>query len=133
MKADFVAADWGTVVARRSQKSPPGQGGWHMFHASHSGSVGLNPATNYPIRANGDGAWFGWPSSPEVEAEVAAWYEAKTLDDEKAIVRQLNRAALDHVVYAPVGAFLHHHAWRKNLTGIVQGPMPFFWGVSKTA
>jgi hypothetical protein len=23
-------------------------------------------------------------------------------------------------------------AWRKNVTGIVKGPLPFFWGVSKT-
>jgi hypothetical protein len=25
-----------------------------------------------------------------------------------------------------------HQAWRKNVTGIVPGPLPFFWGVSKT-
>jgi peptide/nickel transport system substrate-binding protein len=36
------------------------------------------------------------------------------------------------VVYAPLGFFLMHQAWRKNVTGIVQGPLPFFWGVSKT-
>jgi len=37
------------------------------------------------------------------------------------------------VVYAPLGLLLRHQAWRKNVTGIVQGPLPFFWGVSKTA
>jgi hypothetical protein len=113
MRVDFVAADWGTVVARRAQRLPPGQGGWHMFLGSHSGTLGINPATNYPIRANGDGAWFGWPSASQVEAEVAAWFEAKTLDDERAIARRLNKAALDHVVYAPVGFYLHHQAWRR--------------------
>jgi peptide/nickel transport system substrate-binding protein len=35
-------------------------------------------------------------------------------------------------VYAPLGWYLNHHAWRKNVTGIVPGPLPFFWGVSKT-
>ena len=75
----------------------------------------------------------GWASVPQVEAEVAAWYDAKTLDEEKAAVRRLNKAALDQVVYAPLGVFLRHHAWRKNLTGIAQGPLPLFWGVSKTA
>ena len=29
-------------------------------------------------------------------------------------------------------AALAHLAWRKTLTGVTQGPMPFFWGVSKT-
>ena len=48
-------------------------------------------------------------------------------------MRRLNKAALDHVVYAPVGFFLMYQAWRKNVSGIVKGPLPFFWGVSKTA
>jgi peptide/nickel transport system substrate-binding protein len=127
MNVDFAAVDWGTLVARRTQKS-----GWQMFHTDFQGGTCLNPATNIVIRANGDDAWFGWPNSPEVEAEVAAWFDAKTVDEEKAIVRRLNKAALDHVVYAPLGFYLMHQAWRKNVTGIVKGPMPFFWGVSKT-
>jgi peptide/nickel transport system substrate-binding protein len=132
MNVDFVATDWGTVVARRAQKSPPGQGGWNMFHTSTAGADNTAP-TNIQMRANGEGALFGWPNSPQVEAEVSAWFDAKTLDEEKAVARRLNRAALDHVVYAPLGFFLQYQAWRKNVTGIVQGPLPFFWGVSKTA
>jgi peptide/nickel transport system substrate-binding protein len=130
MKVDYVATDWGTVVARRTQKSPPGQGGWHVFH-TFFGAAGVNPG-HTPIRANGDEAWFGWPSIPQVEAEVATWYDARTLDEEKAAVLRLNKAALDYVVYAPLGFFMLYQAWRKNVSGIVQGPLPFFWGVSKT-
>ena len=48
-------------------------------------------------------------------------------------MRRLNKTALDHVVYVPLGQFLQHQAWRKNVTGVVKGPLPFFWGVSKTA
>jgi peptide/nickel transport system substrate-binding protein len=132
MNVDFVATDWGTVVARRAQKTPPGQGGWHMFHTWHSGATGFSPAANIGIRANGDQAWFGWPKSEAVEAEVTSWFEAKTLDEEKAAVRRLNKAAFDHVVYAPTGFFMIYQAWRKNVTGVVKGPLPFFWGVSKT-
>jgi peptide/nickel transport system substrate-binding protein len=133
MKADIVATDFGTVVARATPKSPPGQGGWQMHHTSHPGVDCTNPATNKAVRANGDEALFGWPNSPQVEAEVAAWFDAKALDEEKAAVRRLNKAALDDVVYAPLGWYLVHQAWRNNVTGIVPGPMPFFWGVSKTA
>jgi peptide/nickel transport system substrate-binding protein len=25
-----------------------------------------------------------------------------------------------------------YQAWRKNVTGVQRGPLPFFWGVSKT-
>jgi peptide/nickel transport system substrate-binding protein len=132
MNVDYIATDWGTLGARRVLKSPPGQGGWHMFPTWFAGIDCAIPATNKHVRANGDNALFGWPDAPLVEAEIFAWFEAKTLDEEKTIMRRLNRAALDHVVYAPLGQFLQHQAWRKNVTGIVPGPLPFFWGVSKT-
>jgi peptide/nickel transport system substrate-binding protein len=131
-KVDYAAVDWGTVVARRAQKSPPNQGGWNIFHSVFYGVDCIDP-TNKLLRANGDKASFGWPSIPSVEAEIAAWYDAKTLDEEKPIARRLNKAAFDNAIYAPLGWYLRYFAWRKNVTGIVQGPLPFFWGVSKTA
>ncbi|WP_316396362.1 ABC transporter substrate-binding protein [Bradyrhizobium sp. 33ap4] len=133
MNVDFVATDWGTVGSRRAQKTPPGQGGWQMFHTWHAGADCINPAPYNAIRANGDKAWFGWPSSDAVEKEVVEWFGAKNLDEEKAAINRLNKAALDDVVYAPTGFFLGYTAWRKNVSGIVKGPLPFFWGVSKTA
>jgi peptide/nickel transport system substrate-binding protein len=133
MNVDFVATDRGTVVARRAQKTPPRQGGWNMFPNTHYGDDCASPATMKYLRATGDNAWFGWPKSEQVEAEIAAWFEARNLDEEKAAARRLNKAALEFVVYAPLGLYLRHQAWRKNVTGIVQGPLPFFWGVSKTA
>jgi peptide/nickel transport system substrate-binding protein len=132
MNVDFVATDWGTTGQRRALKSPPGQGGWSMFHTWHAGSDCLNPAVYIAIRANGDGAWFGWPNVPSVEAEVTAWFEAKNIEEEKAAIKRLNKAALDNVVYAPTGFFLVYQAWRKNVSGIVKGPLPFFWDVAKT-
>jgi peptide/nickel transport system substrate-binding protein len=133
INVDYAAVDWGTRVARQVQKTPPGQGGWHMFPSWSGGADWTNPATNKHVRANGDDAWFGWPNSPQVEAEVAAWFSAKSLDEEQPIMHRLNKAALDHVVHVPLGFWLSHQAWRKNVTGIVKGPLPFFWGVSKTA
>src|ERR1700730_6230811 len=44
MNVDFVATDWGTVGSRRAQKTPPGQGGWQMFHTWHAGADCINPA-----------------------------------------------------------------------------------------
>jgi peptide/nickel transport system substrate-binding protein len=132
MKVDYAAVDWGTMVARRAQKSPPGQGGWQMYVTGVYGVECLDP-TNKWIRANGDKAMFGWPNSARVESEITAWYDAKTLDEEKSIARRLNKVALEDVVCAPLGLLLRHQAWRKNISGVVQGPLPFFWDVSKTA
>jgi peptide/nickel transport system substrate-binding protein len=75
----------------------------------------------------------GWSNNPQIEAEIAAWYNATSLEEEKTIASRLNRLEVDHVVYAPLGVLLLHHAWRKNVTGIVQAPLPLFWGVSKAA
>jgi peptide/nickel transport system substrate-binding protein len=130
MNVDFAAIDWGTLAVRRMQKAPPSQGGWSVYPTWHAGAVLADP-TNIAVRANGDKAFFGWPDNPEVEAAVNAWYEAGDLEGEKAAMRRLNKAALQHVVFAPTGFFLQYQAWRKTVGGIVKGPLPFFWGVSK--
>jgi peptide/nickel transport system substrate-binding protein len=69
----------------------------------------------------------------DLRAEVAAWFDARTPEEERAIAGKLNRLAFDHGLYAPLGQFLMFHAWRTSLAGVGQGPLPFFWGVSKTA
>ncbi|RYE33966.1 MAG: ABC transporter substrate-binding protein [Hyphomicrobiales bacterium] len=131
MNVDFVATDWGTVGSRRAQKTPPGQGGWSMFHTWHAGADCTNPAAYTAIRANGDKAWFGWPDVPAVETEVTNWFNAKDLAEEKSAIARLNKAAVDNVVFAPTGFYLSYQAWRKNITGVVSGPLPFFWDVKK--
>ena len=133
MNVDFVATDWGTTGQRRAMKNPPGQGGWNMFHTWHAGADCINPSSYTAIRANGDKAWFGWPDLPDVEKGVAEWFEAKDLAAEKVAMNHLNTAACEGVVYVPTGFFLSYQAWRKTVTGVVKGPLPFFWGVSKSA
>ena len=130
---DFVATDWATVVARRAQKSPPGQGGWHMFHTVHPGVGCLDPMTYPALRANGEDAWFGWPSDAALEAAIAEWIDAEGLEAERAAARRVNKAAFACAIFAPTGFFLRYTAWRKTVAGIVQSPIPLFWGVSKAA
>jgi peptide/nickel transport system substrate-binding protein len=72
-------------------------------------------------------------SPPRSPAQFRLWFDATNESEEKAAARRLNKVALDHVVYAPLGMFLRYYAWRKNVIGIGQAPLPLFWGVSKTA
>src|SRR5262249_39405111 len=111
INVDFVATDWGTQIARVAQKSR----GWHMYVVWAPGAGYTDPTGNY-IRATGADGFSGWPSSPQVEAEIAAWLEAKTPEEEKAAAQRLNKAALDHVLHVPLGFFLRHQAWRKNVS-----------------
>jgi peptide/nickel transport system substrate-binding protein len=131
VNVDFIAVDWGTVVARRAQKNPPAKGGWHMYHTNVYGVDWVFPTSPF-IQANGTAAINGWAKNPAVEAEIAAWFASNALEDERSAARRLNEAALNEVVCAPLGWYLRHFAWTKDLSGVTQGPLPFFWGVSKT-
>ena len=84
------------------------------------------------FRANGNEQSNGWANNPQIEAQIAAWYDATSLDEEKTIARRINQLAVDHVLYAPLGVLLLHSAWRKNVSGIAQAPLPLFWDVSKS-
>lgn len=130
-KVDFVATDWGTVGQRRASKSPPGQGGWGMFHTWHSGSDCTSPVGNIGIRTAGEKAWFGWPDNPAIEKEIATWYDAKTLDEEKKIIDNVNRMSMDFVTYIPTGFWVGYQGWRTDVSGISSGPLPWFWGPKK--
>jgi peptide/nickel transport system substrate-binding protein len=132
VKVDYVAVDWGTVVARRTQKAPPDKGGWNIFQTVFYGADCVDPTCKL-LRAHGDKAFFGWPEIPALEAEIGSWYDARTFEEEKAAARRINKVALENVVYAPLGQFLQYQAWRKNISGVPQGPLPFFWGVTKAA
>jgi peptide/nickel transport system substrate-binding protein len=132
VNVDYAAVDWGTVVARRAKKEPPSQGGWNMYITTFYGVDNIDP-TNKMIRSRGELSVNGWSNNLAVEAEIAAWYDASNLDDEKRIARRLNKAALDHVVYAPLGQFLRHFGRRGSLAGVGRAPLPLPWGVSKTA
>jgi peptide/nickel transport system substrate-binding protein len=125
MTVDYVATDRSALATRQAQ------GGWHVYPTATAGADCVDP-TNKSIRANGEFAANGWADIPLVEEEVFAWFDAKNLEEEKAVARRLNKAALDQVVYAPLGMYLGHQAWRKNVSGIAKGPLPFFWDVSKT-
>jgi peptide/nickel transport system substrate-binding protein len=131
VNVDHAAVDWGTVVARRAQKKPPRDGGWHLYHTSPYG-VDLATPTSAWVRADGNNGPNGWANNPAVEVELAAWFAATGLEEEKAAARRLNKTALDHALFAPLGVCMRHYAWRKSLTGITKGPLPLFWGVSKT-
>ena len=85
MNVDFVATDWGTVGFRRALKTPPGEGGWEMFSTwGTPARTASMPAAYAAIRANGDKVVWLADAARAVEKEVTAWFNAKSLDEEKA-------------------------------------------------
>jgi peptide/nickel transport system substrate-binding protein len=131
MTVQYTALDWGTVGQRRASRAKPSEGGWHIFDAGSPGDGCMSPAAYNRLDASGDTAWFGWPKSDAVQAKIADWYAAPDLAAEKKIIGDLNQAAMEDVVYIPLGFWKDQQAWRTNLSGIVGAPFPVFWDVSK--
>jgi hypothetical protein len=60
-----------TGLGSRSARSPPRTRRSSTMRYTRTGWVGadvLSPTVNLPLRTNGDGAWFGWPSDDKIEA-----------------------------------------------------------------
>ncbi|MEG9524491.1 MAG: ABC transporter substrate-binding protein [Hyphomicrobiales bacterium] len=128
---DLALSDWGTVIQRRVSREPVDKGGWSVLLTTFSSFDNADPAALQPLRANGAGAWFGWPSIPKLEELRTAWFAAPDTHARKALCAEMQRVALDQVVYVPVGSYRSMTSYRRNLTGRVLG-FPILWNIRKT-
>jgi len=132
LNVEFQAMDWGTLITRRASKKPIAEGGWNLFHTWTAAPDMLSPAVNIPLRANGDKAWFGWPSDPKLEELIDAWFKATDTAAQKKLVEQIQvEAYTKDVPYVPTGQFVIPTAYRKNVGGIIVAPVVFLWNVEK--
>jgi peptide/nickel transport system substrate-binding protein len=122
--------DWGTLVKRLSNQQPIDKGGWNAFCNSATGVQTLNPAAHVALRANGKGAFYGWPDMPKLEQLRNAWFDAPDLAAQKDICRQMQIEAFVTVPYLPAGLFYQPTAYRNNLTGLLTG-MPLFYNLRR--
>ena len=132
INVDYVAMDWGTMLARRAKKDPPDQGGWSVFFTGQSGADMLSPATHVPVRGNGDqpSGWPGWSTIPEIETLRTAWFDAPDEAAQKKICAQIQESAMTNVPYYPLGQYYTRTAYRSNLTGVLNG-FATFWNVKR--
>nr|WP_249148283.1 ABC transporter substrate-binding protein [Bradyrhizobium jicamae] len=133
-KVDLQATDWQTVVSRRASQKPPKDGGWNMFFTNWVSADVSNPVTNLSIGGQGkNGGWFGWAEDPKIEQLKDSFVRATSLDDQKKIAAEIQKEAYDQVIYIPLGQYQAPSAWRKSLTGVLDGPAtPIFWNIDKS-
>jgi peptide/nickel transport system substrate-binding protein len=131
LNVELQANDWGTLITRRAGKEPVEKGGWSIFHTWIVAPDLLSPAVNFPVRANGDGAWFGWPKDEKIEKLRDEWFKAPDLAAQKELATELQKRAYEVASYVPTGQFLIPTAYRKNLSGIIAAPVVFLWNVEK--
>ena len=132
MNVEFVATDWGSVVARRSSREPPEKGGWSIFFTFWTGLDVINPGVNQPLRGNGKDGWWGWSTS-------AAWRRCGSAGSTRPTWRRsrwwhgrCRRMAFEEAPTLPLGQYFQATAFRRSLSDVPKG-MPLFWSLKKTA
>ncbi len=130
---DLQAMDWQTLVGRRASQEGLANGGWNGFITNWVGADVSNPITNNMVNGKGpQGGWFGWPTVEKAEALRDAYAKSGSIDEQKKIAAELQALAYDEVMYVPLGQYNVTAAWSSKLEGVLPGPAPYFWNISKS-
>lgn len=130
VNVDFVALEWGSVVARRASRKPPAEGGWNIFYTYLGGFGNVSPGPDIAIKASGKDSWFGWPDDPQMEALRAAWFDAPNLATQQKICREMQAHFWQNPTYVPLGMYVQPAAFHNYLQDIRDG-WPQFYGVKR--
>jgi peptide/nickel transport system substrate-binding protein len=132
VNVQMIPMDWANVVQRRSVKSAPDQGGWNLFITSGGAAETSNPIGLFSHTAVGEKGWFGWAQDEKHEELRTKWAMAPTLEERRAVARELQANAWSFVPRIYYGQWLQPVAHRANLRGFayISGVIPF-WNVER--
>jgi peptide/nickel transport system substrate-binding protein len=105
-----------------------------MFFTNLTAADVVNPVGHLQISGKGTkGGWFGWPEDARMEAMRDAFARSSSPEEQKKIAGEIQSEVYDQVIYIPLGQYLLTSAWRKSLSGILDGPAtPVFWNIDKS-
>jgi peptide/nickel transport system substrate-binding protein len=131
LNSQYTSMDWGTLVSRRASHEPASSGGWNSFCTTWGGLTVSNPGSHFPLRGNGNGGWFGWPTDTKMEALREKWFETPDIAAQKLICDDIQRLAFQDLPFFPTGQWFTPTGYRDNLTGFVKAGLMLFWGVKR--
>ena len=129
LNVDLQETDWGTVVQRRSSMEPLEKGGWSAFHTFSSSAAVSTPATHPLTNGQGPKGWFGWWDNAEARDLTAQWLSAPDAAAQEKVAKALSHVAMTDVATVPVGQWYGKTAFRRSITGVLQGVSPYPWNV----
>ncbi|MCY3983717.1 MAG: ABC transporter substrate-binding protein [Roseovarius sp.] len=131
MNVKMESMDWSTLVARRSKKDAPADGGWNMFITAWTMGDLINPLTAAFLNSSCESALFGWPCSEEIEKLRDDFARAGSHEEQMAAVVALQAAWREYPTHIHLGQWASPSALAKNVDGYLQGGVPVFWNISK--
>ena len=130
--AELQAMDWSTLTSRRAISDPVDRGGWNVFITWWIGADILNPVSNIGVSGGClERAWFGWPCDPLIEELRDNFARAAGLDEQRRLVGEVQKRALEIVAYGNFGRWFNPVAYRDSLVGLIPAPAPFYWNIEK--
>jgi peptide/nickel transport system substrate-binding protein len=129
---DMQSMDWQTLVSRRAKKELPSAGGWNAFLTSFVAADVLNPISTAALNASCENAWFGWPCDEQLEQLRLAFAKETDPARQTEFAHKIQTRGLEVGTHAYLGQWYQPMAYRNTVSGIVHGPAPFFWNVSKS-
>ena len=130
MNVDVQEVKWGTLAERRAIKGKAGRKGWHLFPTYFEALDAASPLTNIGVKS-GDGAWFGWPKDPMVSAMIESYEWQADPAKRQASLVALHERLFEGIPYVNLGQWFNPTAWRKEVSGLVESPVPFYWNITK--
>jgi peptide/nickel transport system substrate-binding protein len=124
--------DTATMFTRRTNKGTPKEGGWNVFMTGFAGDALMDPLTNPFMTGACEKAWIGWPCDAEMQKLWQDFLLAGNDAQRREIAVKLQAKANEIVTYIPIGQYNDISAWRKNVSGMVPGPILTLWNVQKT-
>jgi peptide/nickel transport system substrate-binding protein len=134
LNVEQAESDWGTLMARRNSKKPPGSGGWNIFITSLSGAALYSPLSNSIADTKCGGMNFaGWACDDQAASLRDAYIHEADPAKQRIILDQLSERLWQTMPTIILGQRAQLYAWRNNITGFVRPPSlsTVFWNIEK--
>jgi len=132
LKVDLQLSDFGTMIARRTNRGPAAQGGWNIFPMWSFGAELDNPVASFVLSADcTDGAYAGWACDKQLEALKEQWMFETDPAKRRALIERIQGQAEQLVPIVPLGQFFAPVAYRTTISGMLATQVPVFWNLQK--
>lgn len=131
LNVDMQSMDWSTLVARRSKKEPPAEGGWNAFATAWTAGDLFNPVAMAFLNSGCDRALFGWPCDDEIERLRDQFARATSLDEQKDVVAQIQKRWTEYPTHIHLGQWNQLSGLRNGVEGYLDAGVSVFWNISK--
>lgn len=128
---ELQAMDWQTVVTRRAVQAPPKEGGWNIFSTNNVMAEAFDPLRSFGVAANGQGAWFGWPSNDQIEQLRLEFSRESDEAKRQKLASDIQKIVIEDGVMLPMGQYYVPGAYSDKLSGMLASPVPIFWNIEK--